>query len=338
MVRRADDQGHQGGAMITGTSPEELIRMYRLMVTIRQFETLAGELFAAGKIPGFIHLSVGQEASAVGVCSVLRRDDYLTTTHRGHGHVIAKGGDLKRMIAELMGRRTGYCKGKGGSMHIADFSLGILGANGVVAGGFPIAVGAGLSIKLRRTDQVCACFFGDGAANRGPFHEALNMAAIWRLPILFVCENNRYASTTRASYACSVTDIASRAGGYNVPGTVVDGNDVLAVREVAAWAVERARRGEGPTLLENKTYRRRGHFEGDPQRYRDPSEVKEWEEKNDPLTRYATILRAEEALTAELQGEIEAQIQAQLREAVRFAEESDYPAPEEALEDLFANP
>lgn len=324
--------------MITGTSPEELIRLYRLMVTIRQFETLAGELFAAGKIPGFIHLSIGQEASAVGVCSVLRRDDYLTTTHRGHGHVIAKGGDLKRMIAELMGRRTGYCKGKGGSMHIADFSLGILGANGVVAGGFPIAVGAGLSIKLRRTDQVCACFFGDGAANRGPFHEALNMAAIWKLPILFVCENNCYASTTRVSYACSVTDIASRAGGYNIPGTVVDGNDVLAVREAAAWAVERARRGEGPTLLENKTYRRRGHFEGDPQRYRDPSEVREWEEKNDPLTRYATILRAEEVLTGELEGEIEAQIQAQLREAVRFAEESDYPAPEEALEDLFANP
>jgi pyruvate dehydrogenase E1 component alpha subunit len=308
------------------------------MVTIRQFETLTGELFAAGKIPGFIHLSIGQEASAVGVCSVLRRDDYLTTTHRGHGHVIAKGGDLKRMIAELMGRRTGYCKGKGGSMHIADFSLGILGANGVVAGGFPIAVGAGLSIKLRRTDQVCACFFGDGAANRGPFHEALNMAAIWKLPILFVCENNCYASTTRVSYACSVTDIASRAGGYNIPGTVVDGNDVLAVREAAAWAVERARRGEGPTLLENKTYRRRGHFEGDPQRYRDPSEVREWEEKNDPLTRYATILRAEEVLTGELEGEIEAQIQAQLREAVRFAEESDYPAPEEALEDLFANP
>jgi len=324
--------------MITGTSPEELIRLYRLMVTIRQFETLAGELFAAGKIPGFIHLSIGQEASAVGVCSVLRRDDYLTTTHRGHGHVIAKGGDLKKMIAELMGRRTGYCKGKGGSMHIADFSLGILGANGVVAGGFPIAVGAGLSIKLRRTDQVCACFFGDGAANRGPFHEALNMAAIWKLPILFVCENNCYASTTRVSYACSVTDIASRAGGYNIPGTVVDGNDVLAVREAAAWAVERARRGEGPTLLENKTYRRRGHFEGDPQRYRDPSEVREWEEKNDPLTRYATILRAEEVLTGELEGEIEAQIQAQLREAVRFAEESDYPAPEEALEDLFANP
>jgi pyruvate dehydrogenase E1 component alpha subunit len=242
------------------------------------------------------------------------------------------------MIAELMGRRTGYCKGKGGSMHIADFSLGILGANGVVAGGFPIAVGAGLSIKLRRTDQVCACFFGDGAANRGPFHEALNMAAIWKLPILFVCENNCYASTTRVSYACSVTDIASRAGGYNIPGTVVDGNDVLAVREAAAWAVERARRGEGPTLLENKTYRRRGHFEGDPQRYRDPSEVREWEEKNDPLPRYATILRAEEVLTGELEGEIEAQIQAQLREAVRFAEESDYPAPEEALEDLFANP
>ena len=185
-----------------------LLSLYRTMVTIRKFETLAGEMFAAGKIPGFIHLSIGQEASSVGVCSVLRPDDYITTTHRGHGHVIAKGADLKKMFAELMGRKTGYCKGKGGSMHIADFSIGILGANGVVAGGFPIAVGAGLSIKLRRTDQVAACFFGDGASNRGTFHEALNMAAIWKLPILFVCENNCYASTTRTSYACSVVDIA----------------------------------------------------------------------------------------------------------------------------------
>lgn len=324
--------------MTPGTSSDELLRLYRLMVTIRQFETLAGELFAAGKIPGFIHLSIGQEASAVGVCALLRRNDYLTTTHRGHGHLIAKGGDLKRMIAELMGRRTGYCKGKGGSMHIADFSLGILGANGVVAGGFPIAVGAGLSIKLRRTDQVCVCFFGDGAANRGPFHEALNMAAIWRLPILFVCENNRYASTTRVSYACAVTDIASRAAAYNIPGTVVDGNDVLAVREAAARALDRARHGEGPTLLENKTYRRRGHFEGDPQRYRDPREVEEWEERNDPIARFAALLRAEALLTADRETKIEVQIKAELDEALRFAEESEYPAPEEALEDLFANP
>ena len=317
---------------------KNLLSLYRTMVTIRQFETLAGEMFAAGKIPGFIHLSIGQEASSVGVCSVLRREDYITTTHRGHGHVIAKGADLKKMFAELMGRKTGYCKGKGGSMHIADFSIGILGANGVVAGGFPIAVGAGLSIKLRRTDQVVACFFGDGASNRGTFHEALNMAAIWKLPILFVCENNCYASTTRTSYACSVVDIASRAKGYNIPGMSVDGNDVLAVRQTAAEAVARARRGEGPTLLENKTYRRRGHFEGDPQKYRNRAEVTEWEQKNDPLFRFTTVLKKKKILTNELEKEVQEKVDVELKEAVKFAEDSEFPKPEEALEDIFANP
>jgi len=315
-----------------------LLSIYRTMVTIRKFETLAGELFATGKIPGFIHLSIGQEASSAGVCSVLRLDDYIVTTHRGHGHVIAKGGDLKRMIAELMGRKTGYCKGKGGSMHIADFSLGILGANGVVAGGFPIIVGAGLSIKLRKTDQVAVCFFGDGASNRGPFHEALNMAAIWKLPILFVCENNCYASTTKTSYACSIIDIAARAKGYNIPGVSVNGNDVLAVRRAAAEAVDRARRGEGPTLLENKTYRRRGHFEGDPQKYRDQAEVLEWEQKSDPILRFTAILKKKKILTKDLEEEIAAKADADLKEAVEFAERSELPRPEEALDDLFINP
>lgn len=317
---------------------ETLLSLYRTMVTVRKFETLAGELFAAGKIPGFIHLSIGQEGSSAGVCSVLRPDDYLITTHRGHGHVIAKGGNLNRMIAELMGRKTGYCKGKGGSMHIADFSLGILGANGVVAGGFPIIVGAGLSIKLRKTDQVAVCFFGDGASNRGPFHEALNMASIWKLPILFVCENNCYASTTRTSYACSVIDIATRAAGYNIPGVTVDGNDILAVRQAATNAIDRARRGEGPTLLENKTYRRRGHFEGDPQKYRDHAEVAEWEKKSDPINRFAILLRKKKILTKDLEDEIAAKIDSDLKGAVQFAEQSEWPKPEEALEDLFINP
>lgn len=314
-----------------------LLSLYRTMVTIRKFETLAGELFASGKIPGFIHLSIGQEGSSAGVCSVLRPDDYLTTTHRGHGHVIAKGGDLKRMVGELMGRKTGYCKGKGGSMHIADFSLGILGANGVVAGGFPIIVGAGLSIKLRRTNQVAVCFFGDGASNRGTFHEALNMASIWKLPILFVCENNCYASTTLTTYACSVTDIASRAAGYNIPGVTVDGNDILAVRQAATKAIDRARRGEGPALLESKTYRRRGHFEGDPQKYRTQAEVAEWE-KNDPILRFATLLKKKKFLTAELEKELQKQVEMELEEAVAFAEQSGWPNPEEALDDMFVNP
>ncbi len=314
------------------------LSLYRTMLTIRKFETLAGEMFAASKIPGFIHLSIGQEASSVGVCSVLRPEDYITTTHRGHGHVIAKGGDLKRMFAELMGRKTGYCKGKGGSMHIADFSLGILGANGVVGGGFPIIVGAGLSIKLRRTDQVAVCFFGDGASNRGTFHEALNMAAIWKFPILFVCENNCYASTTPTSYACSVMDIAARAAGYNIPGVSVDGNDILAVREAAEKAVNRARQGEGPTLIENKTYRRRGHFEGDPQKYRDQAEVAEWEKKNDPIQRFAALLKKKKILTGELEKEIQEQVEMALKEAVTFAEQSEWPGPEEALDDMFVNP
>jgi len=317
---------------------QTLLSLYQTIMTIRHFETLAGEMFAAGKIPGFIHLSIGQEASAVGVCSVLRPDDYITTTHRGHGHVIAKGGDLKKMLAELMGRKTGYCKGKGGSMHVADFSLGILGANGVVAGGFPIAVGAGLSIKLRKTDQVAVCFFGDGASNRGPFHEALNIASIWKLPVLFVCENNCYASTTRTSYACSVVDIASRAKGYNIPGMSVDGNDILAVRQAAGDAVARARRGEGPALLENKTYRRRGHFEGDPQKYRDHAEVAEWEQKKDPLFRLTALLKKKKILTDESENEIKGKVEIELKEAVKFAEESEFPKPEEALEDMFINP
>jgi pyruvate dehydrogenase E1 component alpha subunit len=318
--------------------PNTLISLYRTMVIIRRFETLVGDLFAAGKIPGFIHLSIGQEASSVGVCSILRPDDYITTTHRGHGHVIAKGGNLKKMIAELLGRKTGYCKGKGGSMHIADFSLGILGANGVVGGGFPIAVGAGLSIKLRRADQVVVCFFGDGASNRGTFHEALNMAAIWKLPILFVCENNCYSSTTPTAYSCSVADIATRAVGYNIPGASVDGNDILIVREAAKKAVERARQGEGPTLLENKTYRRRGHFEGDPQKYRTQAEVVEWEKKNDPIQRFATFLRNERILTKEIEKEIQEQAGVELDEAVAFAEQSEWPRPEDGLEDMFISP
>lgn len=311
------------------------IELYRMMVKIRRFETLTGELFATGKIPGFIHLSIGQEASSVGVCSTLRPDDYITTTHRGHGHVIAKGGDVKKMFAELMGRSTGYCKGKGGSMHIADFSLGVLGANGVVAGGFPIIVGAGLSIKLRGTNQVAVCFFGDGASNRGPFHEALNMASIWKLPILFVCENNQFASTTSVQYSTSVKSVAERSKAYGMPGRSVDGNDILEVREAALEAVERARKGEGPTLLENRTYRFRGHFEGDPQRYRTKEEVEKFLAQ-DPIKRFQEFLKNKDILTEERDREIWEEIDSELMEAIRFAEESPYPHPTDALRDLYA--
>ncbi len=314
---------------------EEMIWLYRTMCRIRAFETKVQELFAANRIPGFVHLSIGEEAVATGISSVLRADDYITSTHRGHGHVLAKGADPKRMMAELFGKRTGYCKGKGGSMHIADFSVGVLGANGVVAGGFPIAVGAGLSCKLRGTDQVVVCYFGDGASNRGPVHEAMNMASIWKLPIIFACENNQYASTTPFSYSTSVERIALRAAGYSMPGVTVDGNDVLAVKEAALEAVKRAREGGGPTLLEALTYRLRGHFEGDPQRYRTKEEVEKAKQR-DPIVRLAKLMRKKGLLTEKLEQEIQEEVASEIEEAVRFAEESPYPDPEEALEDLYA--
>jgi len=319
------------------TDSKTQLAMYRTMVTIRQFETMAGEYFAAGQIPGFIHLSIGQEGSSTGVCSCLRPDDYVATTHRGHGHMIAKGADVKRMVAELFGKATGYCKGKGGSMHIADFSIGILGANGVVAGGLPLICGAGLSIKLRKTDQAAVVFFGDGAANRGPVHEAMNLAAVWRLPVLFVVENNQWASTTPLSASCALEELSRRAAAYNMPGATVDGNDVLAVREATLAAVARARKGDGPSMIENRTYRIRGHFEGDPQRYRAQAEVLSWQETSDPVRRFEENLVRDKILTTEKARAIWDEVKAELDAAVEFAKNSPFPNPEDALQDLFAN-
>jgi acetoin:2,6-dichlorophenolindophenol oxidoreductase subunit alpha len=316
----------------------ELLDLLRKMLLVRAFEEKAGELFQQNLIPGFIHLSIGQEASSVGTCSLLRTDDYVATTHRGHGHMLAKGADPKRMFAELLGKATGYCKGKGGSMHIADFSLGILGANGVVAGGFPIIVGAGLSIKLRKTDQVAVVFFGDGASNRGPFHEAANMAAIWNLPVIFVCENNLYASTTSASYSLAGGTVAGRACSYGIPGHTVDGNDIFAVREAVGKAVQRARSGQGPSIVENKTYRYRGHFEGDPQRYRQAKEVDGFKEKEDPIVRFSAYLRKMRFLTERVEKSMQGDVARRIEEAFQYAREAPLPRPEEALEDLFANP
>jgi TPP-dependent pyruvate/acetoin dehydrogenase alpha subunit len=322
--------------MGSSASAQEMLQIYRMMCRIRAFETSVAELFAANRLPGHVHLSTGEEAVAVGVCSTLGKNDYITSTHRGHGHVIAKGAELRRMMAELYGKATGYCRGKGGSMHIADFSIGVLGANGVVAGGFPIAVGAGLSCKLRKTDQVVACFFGDGASNRGPFHEALNMASIWKLPILFVCENNQFASTTPFSYSTSVKSIALRAEGYGIPGKSVDGNRILDVREAALEAVDRARQGKGPTLLEAMTYRIRGHFEGDPQRYRTKEEVEEQAANRDPIRQFRDLLSKEEILAKDLDQKIQDEIDQEIKEAIRFAEESPLPLPSDALEGLYA--
>lgn len=312
----------------------DLHGMLRTMLAIRAFELKVAELFAAGKIPGSVHLYVGEEAVAAGICACLREDDYITSTHRGHGHLIAKGGDLKRMMAEIFGRKTGYCKGKGGSMHIADLDLGILGANGIVGGGITIAVGAALSAQYRGSGQAVVCFFGDGASNQSTFHEGINLASIWDLPVVFVCENNLYGVSMRQEDAMKVSDIADRARAYAIPGVAVDGNDVVAVCEAAREALQRARTGRGPTLMECKTYRMRGHFEGDRAAYRDTEEVEAWAEK-DPIVRLrerlleAGVLSPDEALN------LERDVQGQVEEAVTFAEESPFPVPEDALEDVF---
>ena len=317
-------------------SNEKLIEMYRTMKKIREFETKAAELFAEGRIPGFVHLYIGEEAVATGVCANLKDSDYITSTHRGHGHIIAKGGDLKYMFAELFGRVTGYCKGKGGSMHIADADKGILGANGIVGAGHNIAVGAGLSSKYRGTDQVCVCFFGDGSTNQGTFHESLNMASIWKLPVIFVCENNLYGISMHQSRHQAIQDVADRAVAYNIPGVVVDGNDVLAVYEAAREAINRARNGQGPTLIECKTYRHRGHFEGDPTTYRDEEEVREWLEK-DPISRLINYMLENNVATEDDIKNIDGEIAEEIKEAIKFAEESPFPPVEAAVEDIYTD-
>jgi pyruvate dehydrogenase E1 component alpha subunit len=314
---------------------EELRDMYLRMRRIREFETKAMGLFAEGKIPGFVHLYLGEESAATGVCSCLRDDDFITSTHRGHGHIIAKGGDLKFMMAELFGKEAGYCKGKGGSMHIADRTKGILGANGIVGAGHNIAVGAGLSISCRKTDQVCVCFFGDGSTNQGTFHEGMNLASIWKLPVIFVCENNNYGISMSQARHQAIKDIADRAAAYGIPGIAVDGNDVLAVYEAASEAIARARKGLGPTLIECKTYRHRGHFEGDPGAYKPPEEQKEWLEK-DPIPRFVKFL-TENGFTGKELTALDASVEQEIAAAIKFAEDSPYPAVEKTVEDVYSD-
>jgi len=313
----------------------KLLEMYHQMLTIRFFEEKVFELYGQNLVPGTIHLYAGEEAVAVGVCANLRRDDYITSTHRGHGHCIAKGAKLGKTMAEILGRRTGYCKGKGGSMHIADFSIGMLGATAVVGAGIPIATGAGLSIKLRRTDQVVACFFGEGASNQGAFHEGINLAAVWGLPVVFVCENNLYAMGTRQSRVMTIENIADRASAYGIPGVMVDGNDVLAVYEAARVAVERARSGEGSTLIECKTYRQKGHSRFDAAAYRPKEEVESWMKK-DPIARFQTKLSGMGVLTDAVAQKMVQEAKKAVDEATEFALESPFPEPEEASEDVYA--
>ncbi len=312
----------------------KMIEIFRKMLEIRHFEEKVYDLYGQNLVPGTIHLYAGQEAVAAGVCANLRKDDYITSTHRGHGHCIAKGAKLSKVMAEILGKKTGYCKGKGGSMHIADFSIGMLGATAVVGAGIPIAAGAGLSIKLRKTDQVVACFFGEGASNQGTFHEGINIAAIWKLPVLFVCENNLYAMGTRQSRVMAIENVADRAAAYGIPGSVVDGNDVIAVYEAARKAVDRARSGEGSTLLECKTYRHKGHSRFDPATYRPKEEIEEWL-KRDPIRRFRAKLLELKTLNEVEADKIEGEVVAVVEDAVRFAIESPYPSPEEALEHVY---
>jgi pyruvate dehydrogenase E1 component alpha subunit len=320
-------------------SKEKLLALYRTMQTIRLFEDRIVNLYASGSVPGLAHLCIGQEAVAAGVCATLREEDYVTCNHRSHGHVIAKGADLKPMMAELFGRKTGYCKGKGGSMHIADMEVGILGANGIAGGGLPIAVGAGWSAKWRGTDQVTACFFGDGASNNGTFHESLNLASLHKLPVIFVCENNLYGISVCQTKHQAITDIATRAASYDIPGVVVDGNDVLDVYQEATKAVKRARAGEGPTLMECKTYRWRGHHEGDPnqgERYRTKDEIKNWMKKC-PISKFSQKLLREKVATKKKLEAIDSEINKAIDAAVDFAKESEFPAIEDMYQDVYVN-
>ncbi len=316
--------------------PDKQREMLRQMLTIRRFEERASVDYHGGRIHGVVHCYIGEEAVAVGVCSALQPGDRIISTHRGHGHCIAKGADLNRMVAELYGRQTGYCKGKGGSMHIADFDIGMLGANGIVAGGIAIVTGAGLAAQMDGNGGVAVSFFGDGASNAGPFHECLNIAATWKLPMIYVCENNLWAAQTSAASTQALPDVAARAAGYGIPGVVVDGNDVFAVHQAAHAAAERARAGAGPTLIECKTYRWRGHTERrgipDP---RDRAEIEAWQ-RRDPIVLLAHQLKEQGEIDDGGLQALEVEVTRTLDAAVAFAEASPLPLPGHATDDVFA--
>jgi pyruvate dehydrogenase E1 component alpha subunit len=319
---------------------KDLLReMYYRMRRIRRFEETAEELYKRGTVVGLLHLYLGEEAVATGVCLALRDNDYITSTHRGHGHVLAKGGDAGCLMAELCGRVGGYCRGKGGSMHAADLGLGILGANGIVGGGFGIATGAGLSAKKRNSGQVAVCFFGDGAANQGIFMEVMNMAAIWKLPVIYVCENNTFGQYTRYEEATITSQpIGARAAAFGLPTALVDGNDVVAVYEAAVQAVQRARAGEGPSFIEARTYRLRGHHMGDvgfARRYRTKEEL-EQHAQQEPIGRFRARLLDKQLLSESEIVEVEAQIEAEMQQAIEFVAQSPVPDVSEIMEHIYA--
>ena len=316
----------------------ELRRLYEQMALLRAFDERVGDLFRKAKLPGFVHLYIGEEAIATGVCAALRKDDYVTSTHRGHGHFLAKGGDINAGMAELYGKAAGCCGGKGGSLHVADVAVGMLGANGIVAAALPIAAGVAYgAAKIRRTDQVVAAFFGDGATNEGAFHEACNLASAWRLPVIFVCENNFYGVGTRLGDVSATESLSERAAAYGMPAFPIDGNDVLAVREATREAAERARRGEGPTFLECRTWRHRAHVEGETPKYWQEEERTEWIAR-DPLPSFAQRLMTGGIATAEELADLDAGCRRQVDDAVSFAEAQPFPPESDALLDVFATP
>jgi pyruvate dehydrogenase E1 component alpha subunit len=315
---------------------EKMIDLYATMKKIRLFEEKVSELFAEGKLPGFVHLYAGEEAIGVGVCAHLTDHDYITSTHRGHGHCIAKGVEINSMMAEVYGKATGACKGKGGSMHIADVDKGMLGANGIVGAGGPLACGSGLMAKTLGTDQVTVCFFGDGAAEQGTMHEAMNLACCWNLPVVFVCENNGYAESTPWGYHCAAKSIADRAAAYDMPGITVDGSDFFAVYEAAEEAIGRARRGDGPSLMECRGFRYYGHFEGDAMLYV-TEEEKGRNRARDPIENAKKRAIERGLVSAAQLAEVDAQAAAIIEEAVKFAEESSWPKPEELLTDVYVS-
>jgi pyruvate dehydrogenase E1 component alpha subunit len=317
-------------------SKAEVTEALRRMYLIRRFEEGAEDAYMRGLIHGTMHLSIGQEASAVGVCMALRRSDYITSTHRGHGHCIGKGADPKLMFAEFFGKEEGYCRGRGGSMHIADPETGNLGANGIVGGGIPIAAGAALAIKKQKRDDVVACFFGDGASNEGAFHEALNMAAIWQLPVIFVCENNKYGMSVSTERSMSVKNVAERAAAYNIPGSTVDGNRIEDVAEAMLTAIARARRGDGPSLIECKTYRIRGHSKSDRNRYRSKEEIEAWKER-DPIGHFETELQALGLASAAEIEEIRRSSEEEIAAAIAFASGGTNPSPLELTRDVYTS-
>ena len=320
--------------------PHEVLRdIHRRMVRIRLFEEAAGRISEAGRMPGFIHLYVGQEAVAAGVCAALRDDDQVSSTHRGHGHLVARGGDLSRMMAELMGKATGYCGGKGGSMHVCDLDLNMLGANGIVGGGVPIAVGAGFANKYRANGAVSVAFFGDGATNIGAFHEAANMAAALELGVVFVCENNEYAEYTPRDLTMAITDVVERAAAYGMPGTKIDGMDPVAVFEATTAAADRARAGAGPSFIECKTYRFYNHHGVQTlgMKYRSDDEVTQWRQK-DPVPRHEDLMVSAGAMTPDGIEAVRAEIAAEVEAAIEFAEQSPMPDPDDLLFGVYSGP